>query len=77
MIDFENDFAIFILSHNRVDKIDTLNMLENIGYKGKWYVVISTDNTQIDRYKKKIPKENLLIFDKKEVKVDTMLYHEV
>lgn len=72
MIDFEKDFAIFILSHNRVDKIDTLNMLEKIGYNGKWYVVISTDNTQIDRYKKKIPKENLLIFDKKEVKVDTM-----
>lgn len=72
-IDFEKDFAVFILSHNRAEKIDTLNMLERCGYKGHWYIVISTDNNQIDKYKSIIPKEHLLIFDKEKVNVDTMI----
>ena len=72
-MDLEKDFAVFILSHNRAKNIDTLKTLTNGGYKGKWYVVISTDNTQIKEYEKIIPRENLLVFDKKKVVVDTML----
>lgn len=75
-MDLEKDFAIFILSHNRAKKIDTLKTLINGGYKGKWYVVISTDNKQISEYKKIIPCENLLMFDKKNIIVDTMVSSE-
>ena len=72
-LDFEKEFAIFILSHNRAEKIDTLDMLQKAGYNGSWYVVISTDNEQIEKYKQKIPQENLLIFNKEDIVVDTML----
>lgn len=72
-INFKKEFAIFILSHNRAEKIDTLNMLNKVGYKWIWYVVISTDNKQIDAYKEKIPQSNLLIFDKEKIDVDTMV----
>lgn len=70
------DFAIFILSHNRANKIDALNLLKKSNYDGEWFVVISTDNTEIDEYKKIVPNENLLIFDKKKVLCDTMISSE-
>lgn len=60
------DFAIFILSHNRARDIDTLQLLRKYHYSGKWYVVISTDNTQVEEYQSLIPKENLLIFNKED-----------
>ena len=59
------DFAIFILSHNRANKLDTLNLLKESNYNGDWFVVISTDNNEIDEYRSIIPHNNLLIFDKK------------
>lgn len=61
-----DDFAIFILSHNRARNIDTLSMLKKYHYSGTWYVVVSTDNKQLEEYKSLIPKDNLLIFDKSE-----------
>lgn len=66
-LDYKKDFAVFILSHNRALKIDTLDMLERYKYCGLWYIVISTDDQQIDEYKKRIAEQNLLIFDKKEI----------
>lgn len=67
------DFALFILSHNRVQHIDALNLIKKSNYDGVWYVVISTDNKEIEEYKKVIPPENLLIFDKRTIECDTML----
>lgn len=64
---------MFILSHNRANKIDTLDMLKKNKYNGNWFVVISTDNKQIDLYKQKIPTHHLLIFDKEKIEVDTMV----
>lgn len=72
-INYKTDFAIFILSHNRANKIDTLKMLLNAGYNGDWFVVISTDDKQINEYKSIIPSKNLLIFDKESVLCDTMV----
>ena len=72
MVDFSKDFAIFILSHNRAHKIDTLKMVMKSNYKWAWFVVISVDNTQIEQYKEIVPKENLLIFDKHDIEVDMM-----
>lgn len=68
-----NDFAIFILSHNRADKIDTLSMLEKYKYSGKLYVVISEDNNQIGEYIKVVKgRATLLIFDKQDyLDIDT------
>lgn len=72
MIDLMKDFAVFILSHNRAENIDTLDMLKKTKYSGKYYVVISTDDHQISRYKELIAPENLLIFDKDSINVDSM-----
>lgn len=60
------DFAIFILSHNRAQKIDTLNMLQKHSYSGRYYIVISEDDSQIEDYKKLVGVEHLLIFNKEE-----------
>lgn len=60
------DFAIFILSHNRARGIDTLTMLKRYGYNGNYYVVISDDDSQIDEYKSIVDKGHLLIFDKED-----------
>lgn len=67
------DFALFILSHNRAENIDALDLLQRSNYDGMWYVVISTDNKEIEKYKSIVPQEHLLIFDKMKVECDTML----
>lgn len=61
-----DDFAIFILSHNRAKGIDTLSMLKRYGYNGNYYIVVSTDDKQIEEYKNLIDCKHLLIFDKED-----------
>ena len=46
-----DDFAVFILSHGRADRVHTLKTLERGGYTGKVYVVIDNeDDTAGDYY---------------------------
>lgn len=66
-------FAIFILSHNRADRFDTLKLLNKSGCDYDWFVVISTDDKQIEEYKKIVPNDKILLFNKQEIKCDTML----
>lgn len=67
-----NDFAIFIMSYNRANNISTLKTLQKANYTGKYYIIISDDDPQIDEYKN-LYKENLKIFskDKLEPYLDT------
>jgi len=65
-MNLDYNFAIFILSHNRANKIETLQMIQKYNYSGKWFIVISTDDSQLCDYKKFIPSDNLLIFNKSE-----------
>ena len=60
------DFAIFILSYGRANNIYTLNSLKDSNYTGKYYIVVGDDDPIIDEYKK-LYKEKLLIFNKKEI----------
>lgn len=71
------EFALFILSHNRANNIDALKLLQKSNYDGMWYIVISTDNNQIEQYKNIIPPNNLLIFDKTKVECDTMISRNI
>lgn len=73
----KSNFAIFILSHNRIDSIHSLWLLQKSNYKGDWYVVISTDNKQINDYKKRIDADHLLIFNKDDIIFDTMMSTKV
>lgn len=62
----ENDFTVFILSHNRPGKVYTFNSLLRHGFKGPVYVVIDNEDETADLYKK-IFKEKLIIFNKSEI----------
>ena len=60
-----NDFAVFILSHGRAQRVITYDVLRKQGYTGKIYIIIDNLDSQkeeyIDRYG-----ENVIIFDKYE-----------
>ena len=60
------DFAIFILSYGRANNIYTLNSLKDSNYTGKYYIVVGDDDPTINEYKR-LYKDNLLIFNKKEI----------
>ena len=61
-----DDFAIFITSYNNPNNITTLDSLNRAGYDGDWYIVIDDTDPQIEKYKENIPKEHLLLYNKKE-----------
>lgn len=58
-----DDFAIFILTHGRADKVITAKTLLQCGYTGKWYIVIDNEDDQEDKYRR-IYKDKVLQFDK-------------
>lgn len=62
-----DDFAVFILSHGRPDRIYTLGPLLDTGnYSGKWYIVIDNeDETEAD-YFQRYP-DHVIQFDKLEI----------
>jgi hypothetical protein len=68
-----NDFCIFILSHGRADNVKTVKLLDNIKYNGKYFIIVDTDDKQIDDYIKNFGADKILIFDKdKEKDFDLM-----
>lgn len=48
-----DDFAVFILSHGRADRIYTLPTLNKGNYSGKWYIVIDDEDKEESKYRKK------------------------
>lgn len=58
-----NEFAVFILSYGRPDRIITYNMLRKEGYTGKIYIVCSDDDKTLNKYKKKY-KDDIIVFNK-------------
>lgn len=61
-----DNFAIFILSHGRANKVDTVTTLKTAGYTGKWYFLLDDEDSQIDDYKNLYGKDHVIIFSKKE-----------
>ncbi len=60
------DFAIFILTHNRADKVKTFKTLKKVGYTGKIFIIIDNEDKTQDEYLN-IYKKQVIIFDKKEI----------
>lgn len=58
-----DDFAVFILTHGRAEKVITYNTLRKCGYTGKIYLVIDDMDSQEDLYREKY--ENVIQFNKK------------
>ena len=61
------NFGIFILSFGRPNNVITLKTLKKCGYNGRWWIVLSDDDSKIDEYKKQYGKEKILIFSKSEI----------
>ena len=61
-----DDFAIFIMSYNRPDKIATLRTLNKANYTGRYYIIVGDDDPQLNTYKE-MYKEKLYIFNKENV----------
>lgn len=59
-----DDFAVFILTHGRADKVITYNTLRKCGYTGKIYLVIDDMDSQEDLYREKYGDE-VIQFNKK------------
>ena len=60
------DFAIFILTHGRPERIFTLNTLKNAGYTGKWYLILDDEDPTIDQTKDMYGKDHVVVFSKEE-----------
>ncbi len=59
-----NDFAVFILTHGRSDRVVTYETLRNKGYTGKIYLLIDNEDSEGEEYKKRYGDE-VCIFDKR------------
>lgn len=62
-----DDFAIFILSHGRANKVATVKLLERVNYTGKWYILIDNEDKQADEYYKNFGKDKVIMFNKEEI----------
>ena len=61
-----DDFAVFILTHGRPDRIHTLKTLEKQGYTGDWYLIIDNEDKMADEYYKNYG-DKVIMFDKKAI----------
>ena len=60
-------FAVFILTYGRADKVITYKVLRDHGYTGKIYLICSTDDKQLDKYKE-LYGDDVIVFDKNSYK---------
>lgn len=61
-----NDFCVFILSHGRADRVDTVHTLERCGYTGKWYIVCDDEDDTLNEYRRIFGADKILVFSKDE-----------
>jgi len=61
-----NNFAAFILTHGRADRVFTYNTLRKSGYTGRIVILVDNEDKTIDAYKDKFGAE-VYVFDKLKV----------
>lgn len=59
-----DDFAVFILTHGRPDKVVTLKALLAGNYTGKYYLVIDNEDDKADEYYRLFGDDKVIMFDK-------------
>ena len=69
-----SDFVVFILTHGRPNKVETLDALKVAGYTGKSILVIDNEDDKAEEYYEIYGKDNVVMFDKlkKSKEFDTM-----
>jgi len=60
----DDNFCIFILSHGRPDRVVTLRTMKEMGYTGKWFIIVDNEDKTIDKYIENFGNDKILIFDK-------------
>jgi hypothetical protein len=60
----KNNFAVFILTHKRANKVVTTDTLKRCGYTGKIIYIIDNQDPTEEEYFAKFGKENVYVFDK-------------
>lgn len=67
------NFAVFIISHERADRVETYDTLKRGGYTGQIFVVIDNEDSMLRTYLDRFG-DDVLIFDKQHYKdiVDTI-----
>lgn len=58
-----NDFAVFILSHGRADRVLTVESLQKCGYTGKYYIICDDEDKSLSEYKRRFG-ESVIVFSK-------------
>jgi len=59
-----DDFAVFILTHGRPDGVLTLQTLEQLGYRGKLWLVVDDEDETLPAYRAKYGDARVLVFNK-------------
>jgi hypothetical protein len=61
------DFAVFILSYGRAERVTTYEILKRVGYTGRIYFLCSTDDKDLPRYRE-IYGDQVIAFNKDDYK---------
>lgn len=62
----KSNFAAFILTHGRPNKVITWDTLKKAGYTGRIYLILDSEDKTIDEYKERFGAQNVIVFDKKD-----------
>mgnify|MGYP007089737897 CR=1 FL=1 len=58
------NFAAFILTHGRPDKVITWDTLKKSGYTGRTYLILDDEDETADAYRERFGSENVITFSK-------------
>lgn len=63
-----DNFAVFIICHEKPDDCKTYNSLQKYGYtKDHWYIVLDDEDKCIKQYKDRFGENKVLLFSKEEI----------
>ena len=62
----DRNFAVFILTHGRVDSVYTFKTLRQQGYTGKIYLLCDNEDKQITKYKNVYGTDTVIVFNKQD-----------
>lgn len=65
-----DDFAVFILSHGRAEKVVTINTLRKSGYTGEIYIICDDEDSMLGKYQD-LYGNKVIVFNKKEMEEKT------
>jgi hypothetical protein len=60
-----SEFAVFILTHGRPDKVVTYKTLQRCGYTGPVYFIVDNEDVSVDKYRSNFGADRVIVFDKK------------